>query len=152
MALEALHGESTLAELASKYDVHPTQITGWKRRPKESMVAAFSGQAATVQKDAATKIREPHAKSGELAVDKDAGVSISMDAKGRWMNNVYIERLWRSLKWECVYLREFETGSQARQALGNWFRFYNEQRPHAAFDNRRPMDVYYEGQSAPKAA
>ena len=53
---------------------------------------------------------------------KDAGVAISMDGKGRWMDNVFIERLWRSVKWECVYLREFETGSQARQALGNWFR------------------------------
>ena len=83
---------------------------------------------------------------------KDAGVAISMDGKGRWMDNVFIERLWRSVKWECVYLREFETGSQARQALGNWFCFYNEQRPHTAFDGRHPMDVYREGHSASKAA
>jgi len=83
---------------------------------------------------------------------KDAGVAISMDGKGRWMDNVFIERLWRSVKWECAYLREFETGSQARQALGNWFHFYNEQRPHTAFDGRRPMDVYREGHSASKAA
>ena len=61
-----------------------------------------------------------------------------MDGKGRWIDNVFIERLWRSVKWECVYLREFGTGSQARQALGNWFRFYNEQRPHTAFDGRHP--------------
>lgn len=83
---------------------------------------------------------------------KDAGVAISMDGKGRWMDNVFIERLWRSVKWECVYLRELETGSQARQALGDWFRFYNEQRPHTAFDGHRPMDVYRDGQSASKAA
>ena len=83
---------------------------------------------------------------------KDAGVAISMDGKGRWMDNVFIERLWRSVKWECIYLRELETGSQARQALGNWFHFYNERRPHTAFDGRRPMDVYREGQSASKAA
>lgn len=76
---------------------------------------------------------------------KDAGVAISMEGKGRWMDNVFIERLWRSVKWECVYLRELETGSQARQALGDWFRFYNEQRPHTAFDGRRPMDVYAYG-------
>lgn len=55
-------------------------------------------------------------------------------------------------KKECVYLRELETGSQARQALGNWFCFYNEQRPHTAFDGRRPMDVYWDGPSASKAA
>lgn len=58
VALEALSGELTLAELASKYDVHPTQIAGWKRQAKEGMVAAFSGRAATVQKDAAAEIRE----------------------------------------------------------------------------------------------
>jgi putative transposase len=83
---------------------------------------------------------------------KDADISISMDGKGRWMDNVFIERLWRSVKWECISLRELETGSQARQAIGNWIRFYNELRPHTAFDGRRPMDVYREGQSASKAA
>jgi putative transposase len=83
---------------------------------------------------------------------KDAGVAISMDGKGRWMDNVFIERLWRSVKWECIYLRELETGSQARQALANWFHFYNKRRPHTAFDGRRPMDVYREGRSAHKAA
>lgn len=73
---------------------------------------------------------------------REAGVRISMDGKGRWMDNVFIERLWRSLKWECVYLREFETGTHARKALANWFHFYNEARPHSTFDGRRPMDVY----------
>jgi transposase InsO family protein len=48
---------------------------------------------------------------------KDVGVAISMDGKGRWMDNVFIERLWRSMKWERFYLRELETGSQARAAL-----------------------------------
>ncbi|OSM01904.1 putative transposase [Magnetofaba australis IT-1] len=49
---------------------------------------------------------------------KDAGARISMDGKGRWLDNVFIERLWRSLKHECVYLNAFETGSQARQDIG----------------------------------
>jgi len=75
-----------------------------------------------------------------------------LDGKGRWMDNVFIERLWRSMKWKCISLRKLETGSQARQALENWFRFYNKQRPHTAFDGRRPMDVYREGQKVPKAA
>ena len=68
------------------------------------------------------------------------------------MHNVIIERLCRSVKWECIYLRELETGSQARQALGNWFRFYNEQRLHTAFGGHPFMDVYREGHSASKAA
>ena len=71
VAIEALSGELTLAELASKYDVHPTQIAGWKRQAKEGMVAAFSGKAATAQKDSAAEIRELHAKIGQLTVEKD---------------------------------------------------------------------------------
>ena len=54
-----------------------------------------------------------------------AGVRISMDGKGRWMDNVFIERLWRSLKYECVYLREFESGIEARREIGGWMDYYN---------------------------
>ncbi|KHK03381.1 transposase [Desulfovibrio sp. TomC] len=71
VALEALSGELTLAELASKSDVHPTQIAGWKRQAKEGMVAAFSGKAASVQTDTAVEIRELHAKIGQLTVEKN---------------------------------------------------------------------------------
>ena len=83
---------------------------------------------------------------------KDAGVAISMDGKGRWMDNVMIERLWRSVKWECLYLREVETGSQKHKILRDWFQFYSMQRPHTAFDGRRPMEVYCERNPTSKAA
>lgn len=73
---------------------------------------------------------------------RDAGVRISMDGRGRWMDNVMIERLWRSVKYECVYLRELATGSELRQALAWWFEFYNHRRPHFAFDGRKPMEIY----------
>ena len=73
---------------------------------------------------------------------KDAGVRISMDGKGRWMDNIFIERLWRSLKYECVYLRGFETGSEAMEGIGNWIRYYNEERPHSAHDGNTPMEGY----------
>lgn len=72
----------------------------------------------------------------------DAGVRISMDGKGRWMDNVFIERLWRSLKYECVYLREFETGAEAQYEIGNWLEYYNTQRPHSALVDKTPMEVY----------
>jgi putative transposase len=58
------------------------------------------------------------------------------------MDNVFIERLWRSLKYECVYLHAPETGSQARAAIGQWIDFYNTQRPHSTFDGRTPDEVY----------
>jgi putative transposase len=73
---------------------------------------------------------------------REAGTRISMDGRGRWLDNIMIERLWRSLKYECVYLRETETGSEMRRALAWWFDFYNTRRPHFAFDGRKPMDVY----------
>ena len=75
----------------------------------------------------------------------EAGIRISMDGKGRWMDNVFIERLWRSLKYECVYLSEFATGSEARSGISWWMDFYNERRPHSALDDRTPQEAYTNG-------
>lgn len=72
----------------------------------------------------------------------DAGVRISMDGKGRWMDNVFIERLWRSLKYECVYLREFATGHDAHREIGCWLEYYNTERPHSALVDKTPMEAY----------
>ena len=66
-----------------------------------------------------------------------AGIRISMDGRGRWMDNVFIERLWRSLKYECVYLHAFETGSELRAGLAWWIGYYNTRRPHSGLDGRR---------------
>ena len=73
-----------------------------------------------------------------------AGVRISMDGHGRWMDNVFIKRLWRSLKYECVYIHAFETGSALRAGLTRWIAFYNAVRPHTALDGRTPDEAYYE--------
>lgn len=73
---------------------------------------------------------------------KRSGAAVSMDGKGRWMDNVFIERLWRSLKYECVYLHRPETGSQTRAVIGEWIDFYNTERPHSTFDGRTPHEVY----------
>jgi len=72
-----------------------------------------------------------------------AGVRISMDGRGRWMDNVFIERLWRSLKYECVYLRAFETGSELRAGLTWWIGYYNSRRPHSTLAGRSPDDAYW---------
>jgi putative transposase len=81
----------------------------------------------------------------------DAKVKVSMDGRGRWMDNVMIERLWRSLKYECVYLNAFETGSEARSGIGRWIAYYNTARPHSALGGRTPV-VAHEGLSLEAAA
>ena len=73
---------------------------------------------------------------------KRAGIRVSMDGKGRCIDNVFIERLWRSLKYECVYLHAWETGSQAKAGIGNWIAFYNHQRPHSSLGGTPPAVFY----------
>ena len=73
---------------------------------------------------------------------RDAEVRISMDGRGRWMDNVFIERLWRSVKYECVYLHAYETGSEARAGIGNWMDHYNSRRPHSSLGGRTPTEVH----------
>jgi putative transposase len=77
-----------------------------------------------------------------------AGVRISMDGRGRWMDNVFIERLWRSLKYEDVYLKGYSDGREARAGIGEWIAFYNERRLHQALGYRAPMAMWRQGISA----
>ena len=82
---------------------------------------------------------------------KDNGVDISMDGKGRWVDNVFVERLWRSVKYEDVYLRAYETPTELRAGLGRYFEFYNTRRRHSALDRRTPDAVYFDP-AAPELA
>jgi putative transposase len=82
---------------------------------------------------------------------KAADVRISMDGKGRWIDNVFIERLWRSVKYEHVYLHAYRDGSEARRQLSMYFDFYNRRRLHQMLDYRTPDEVYF-GQNASLAA
>jgi len=77
-----------------------------------------------------------------------AGIAISMDGRGRWLDNVFVERLWRSLKYEEVHLKAYADGREARAAIGAWLAFYNERRPHQALANRTPMAVWRTGLTA----
>jgi putative transposase len=77
---------------------------------------------------------------------KEAGIQISMDGKGRWIDNVFVERLWRSLKYEEVYLKAYESIRQAELEIGNYFVFYNEERKHQGLNDLTPDQVYYSKQ------
>jgi putative transposase len=70
------------------------------------------------------------------------GVQISMDGKGRFLDNIFIERLWRSLKYEEVYIKAYGSVAEARQGIGSWLGFYNEKRPHQALGYRTPRVVH----------
>jgi putative transposase len=70
------------------------------------------------------------------------GIKISMDGKGRCLDNVFVERLWRSVKYEEVYLKAYSNVLEAERSLGAYFRFYNEHRPHSSHNGRTPSEVY----------
>ncbi len=82
----------------------------------------------------------------------DANIAISMDGMGSWRDNVFVERLWRSVKYEEVYLRAYETVPEARASIGRYLAFYNKRRPHSALDRRTPDEAYFALQTIAAAA
>lgn len=76
----------------------------------------------------------------KLLLDKE--IQISMDGKGRALDNIFVERLWRSIKYECIYLREWEAVKELRQAVAEYFDFYNKNRPHQGLNGQTPISVY----------
>lgn len=81
---------------------------------------------------------------------KRVGARISMDGKGRFLDNIFVERLWRSLKYECVYLHAWETGSEAKAGVRKWMDFYNRKRPHSALGGKPPAVVYWQRRETQK--
>ena len=80
-----------------------------------------------------------------IGVLKSAEVTISMDGRGRCRDNIFIERLWRSLKYEAIYLHELTDGFTATRVIGEWIDFYNNKRPHSSFDGQTPAETYAAG-------
>ena len=74
---------------------------------------------------------------------RGGGVAVGMEGKGRWIDNVFIERLWRSVKYEEIYLHAYTNGTEARTALTRYFGFYNAVRSHQSHDYRTPDEVYF---------
>jgi putative transposase len=82
----------------------------------------------------------------------EAGVRVSMDGRGRCMDNIFIERLWRSLKQEAVYLTEITDGFHAKRVIEDWMSFYNARRPHSALGRQTPDEAYWASEEGKKAA
>jgi putative transposase len=73
----------------------------------------------------------------------DNGIAISMDGKGAWRDNVFVERLWRSVKYEEVYLKAYDSVGEARTSIGCYLDFYNRRRPHSSLDGMTPDQAYF---------
>jgi putative transposase len=94
-------------------------------------------------------IDRTHPSSIRLAA---RGIRISMDGKGRWVENVCIERLWKSVKYDEVYLKAYSSIAEAGRELGAYFEFYNQRRRHPGLDHRTPDEVYYSSRPMTQAA
>ena len=79
---------------------------------------------------------------GFIRALKNAGVQISMDGQGRWRDNIYVERLWRSLKYEDIYLKSYESVRELKRGLSRYFRFYNERQYHQSREYQTPDEMY----------
>lgn len=133
--------------LVAIMDWHSRKILSW--RLSNSMDAGFCIEAL---REALGRHGPPEifnsdqgsqfTSTGFTEVLCDAGIKVSMDGRGRWIDNRMVERLWRSLKYECVYLHAFETGSQARAGIGAWVKYYNDRRPHSSHGLMTPTEAY----------
>ena len=138
--------------LVAILDIYSRKVLGW--RVSNTMTADFCVEAL---EEALERFGSPEIFNTDqgsqftseewLGALKAAGVEISMDGKGRWIDNVFIERLWRSVKYEEVYLHAYENGREARAGLTRYFAFYNAERAHQAHGYRTPDEIY-----APAAA
>jgi putative transposase len=137
------------AYLAAVLDWHSRYVLAWALSNSlevgfclEVLDAALCrGRPEIFNSDQGAQFTSPQFTGRLLA----AGVRISMDGRGRALDNVFVERLWRSVKYEEVYLHEYEGMREAQQGLGRYFRFYNEERPHQALGYRTPGAVYGSG-------
>jgi len=181
VALAAVQGDLTMAELVKKFDVHANQVTEWKKQLLSSAPEVF-GSTTNSKEESEEEVQALRAKIGQLTMDtafcidaieeaierngapeifntdqgsqftsedftgvlKSNEIAISMDGKRRWVDNVFVERLWRSVKYEEVYLHAYDDIRAAKASLNRYFEFYNTERKHQSLGDQVPDRVYYE--------
>jgi putative transposase len=145
--------------------VYLTAVVDWaSRRVLASRVSISLAADAAVEalKEAITRYGVPEIMNTDqgsqftatefIAVLREHDIRISMDGKGCWRDNVFVERLWKTIKYEHVYLHAYESVSEARTQIATYLDFYNRRRPHSRLDRRTPDDVYFASQPLMKAA
>ena len=143
--------------LVAVMDWHSRKVLSWGLSTTQDVVFCVHALAEAIERYGAPEVFNTDqgsqftsaAWTGELAA---RGIRISMDGKGQWTDNVFIERLWRSLKYECVYLQAFADFREARDGIGAWMRYYNGERPHSALDGQTPAEAHAGVQRLDRAA
>ena len=134
--------------LVAVMDWHSRYVVGW--RLSNTLEAGLCAEALTEalgrgRPEVFNTDQGSQFTSGEfIRILQDHAVKISMDGKGRYADNIFVERLWRTVKYEEVYLKAYANASEARRELGAYFRFYNDQRPHQALGYRTPAEVFHQ--------
>jgi len=121
------------------WSISNTMTATWCRQVVEEAIA-MHGQPEIINSDQGSQFTS--LKYTELLTKRDKPILISMDGKGRCIDNIFIERLWRSVKYECVYLHAFEDGVQLYNGLQRYFHFYNNERIHQSLDYKTPASLY----------
>ena len=139
--------KSGYAYLAGLIDIFSRKIVGWSLSPfldVQPSIEAFQDALKKGKPEIVNSDQGCQYTSNEwiLTIEKE-GAKVSMDGKGRWVDNVFIERFWRSIKYESVYLHSFETIPEAREILGKYIEFYNRRRPHQALGYKTPDFLYF---------
>lgn len=157
--------------LAEQYGLNPKTVAKWRKRTttadaplgphlprssvltpvEEAMVVEFRRRTLVPLDDVLGCLRKIIPTLTRSALHRCLqrhGIS-RMDGRSRWMDNVFIERLWRSMKYECVYLHAFETGSELRDRLRRWVGYDNAQRPHSSLTRRTPYEAYHQSATPP---
>src|SRR4051794_1398493 len=116
----------------------PAQIV---RFPRSLPLSRLNGATPT-RAAACRRVREPSSGSCAGVLTRNR-IAISMDGQGAWRDNVVVERLWRSVKYEEVYLRAYDTVAQARASIRQYLSFYNTRRPHSSLDRQTPDQAYF---------
>ena len=130
-----------IIDVHTRYVIHwslrNTMSAQWCRMVAEEAIAAY-GKPEIINSDQGSQFTS-YEYTGLLL---ELGVAISMDGKGRAIDNIFIERLWRSLKYECIYLNVFEDGVQLYEGIKNYFQFYNNERSHQSLNYQTPASRY----------
>ncbi|MCT8971802.1 integrase core domain-containing protein [Microbaculum marinisediminis] len=170
VALEALRGDLTDQEIATEHQMHPNQASTWERQAVEGIADVFA-RGGMAEGPSEADVKDLHAKVGRLAVETDfcppdssdelrreerddppERVRNSMGSRGRCMDHIFIERLWRSLKQEVIYLEELTGGFKAYRIIREWMAFYNTERPHSALERQTPREADWAGRDQKLAA